>query len=713
MEKKQDKNKVDAVSGADVSQVKKPSEYIYEEPPRQFIKVRDKRKTDVLTGLPIDSGNRKHAEIPLDYVEMTVSEAKKRGVDPGTALAIGLQESGYKKEWLSNPFQMGKYDQFKNIIEQSVQFMAKRNNEAKKLGKTSEEDIIQSYNGYGKLSQKGKMYGIDTNKTIIDMDKTPLYGKTVKSLRDSVIMQNPDILKIINRNEINEPVKKLKEGGKVEEKSEDGITGLTELFDKSKGLSTAASTGSDVISGILDRKKENILSNVDARKDPSIAMGKANMLDTGKAIASGAAKGAMFGPWGALAGAAVAGVGRLIGVKKQREQQEAATEKWSGSWSSKTAASIEENSYKNGGKIEGKGTGKSDSIPMKTQPGSFIVPAENAEIGEELGVSFLGWDKKERVSKNNGGTNVKVSNGEVIFTPEEVSILKYHGVDLDALAPKTENKIKMKKGGIVKGYANAGKVDGTTTDWIHDKENDLVINDKTKTAYDRSGAEYAFNIDENKYMKMRSGSPYGIDIYSGGTKKSTGDDPNWIKNIPEFAGALQVAGGAFGLMQAGKTPDITVSKTLNKLSGQVRRLSEFGYEPAVLNALNTEIDNTRRSLSKDIEAEGSNSALEKMAKLNVLLSTTIDKKAGLAFSNAAEKSRKWADVMKIDTMKAGQEFDINKIKIDDWYKNQEVFAGMVTAGISNIVGSRQLKAEQDTLREIGGNKPKWTKPTKP
>jgi hypothetical protein len=150
-----------------------------------------------------------------------------------------------------------------------------------------------------------------------------------------------------------------------------------------------------------------------------------------------------------------------------------------------------------------------------------------------------------------------------------------------------------------------------------------------------------------------------------------------------------------------------VSKTLKKLSSEVRKLSEFGYEPAVLNALNAEIENTRRNISRSYTDSGNVSGLERMAGLNTLLSTTIDKKAGLAFADAAEKSRKYADVLRIDTMKAGQEFDINKMNVEDWYRNQEVFASMTAAGVSNIIGARQLKAEQDAIRESGKNKPTY------
>jgi len=47
--------------------------------------------------------------------------------------------------------------------------------------------------------------------------------------------------------------------------------------------------------------------------------------------------------------------------------------------------------------------------------------------------------------------------------------------------------------------------------------------------------------------------------------------------------------------------------------------------------------------------------------------------------------------------------------IEDCYRNQDVFANLAVAGISNIVGARQLKAEQDALRQIGSTNPTFAK----
>jgi len=104
-----------------------------------------------------------------------------------------------------------------------------------------------------------------------------------------------------------------------------------------------------------------------------------------------------------------------------------------------------------GGQIEGKGTGKSDSIEANLPHGSFIVPAENNAIAIELREKFLSeqGDKKAKLNKSN--PEDKVSNGEHIFTPDEVSILEQNGINLSILAPNSKHDMKneYKDGGNV------------------------------------------------------------------------------------------------------------------------------------------------------------------------------------------------------------------------------------------------------------------------
>ena len=89
-----------------------------------------------------------------------------------------------------------------------------------------------------------------------------------------------------------------------------------------------------------------------------------------------------------------------------------------------------------------------------------------------------------------------------------------------------------------------------------------------------------------------------------------------------------------------------------------------------------------------------------MSKLNTSLGTTIAGKENVAFQDAAEKARKFSNVIGVDTQLAGQEFDVKKMRREDWYKNQDMFASLLSTGIENIIGARQFKAQQKTLSEI-------------
>lgn len=521
----------------------------------------------------------------------------------------------------------------------------------------------------------------------------------------------------------------MEDGGVVKKSGTDMTSAVTSLI-------------TDLLSTTLDQKKAALISDVDSRENPANVLKRANSLDSGKAVISGAGKGASIGTMiapgigtaiGAGLGALTSGIGRLVGANDRKEALDEASKDWSDSWSKKTGASIQQYGYKKGGKVKGEGTGTSDSIDMDAEDGSFIVPADNSEYAMELGREYLGWNDGERASKKDGDVDIKVSNGEVMFTPKEVSILKYHGVDVDALAPEGKPESRMKKEG---NSVDKDKMD----DYRYRQGNPLIDDLKLGTS------PLSLGIDNNMAdYRYRQGNPLISDITTPPTLKSgltipefgsmlsqnqfdsskfTGqaNNPSAVEKpveeekskfskvmdmAPEILGALQAAGGAYGLLAAGRKPDMQVSKTLKKLSSEVRKLSEFGYEPAVLNALNAEIENTRRNISRSYTDSGNVSGLERMAGLNTLLSTTIDKKAGLAFADAAEKSRKYADVLRIDTMKAGQEFDINKMNVEDWYRNQEVFASMAAAGVSNIIGARQLKAEQDAIKKTGNNKPTY------
>ncbi|MFA7287677.1 MAG: hypothetical protein WC055_02255 [Melioribacteraceae bacterium] len=118
-----------------------------------------------------------------------------------------------------------------------------------------------------------------------------------------------------------------------------------------------------------------------------------------------------------------------------------------------------------GGIIKGAGTAKSDSISAKVKPGSFVVPAENAPIAAELKDKLLRKAPSKKASLNQGGgVDVKLSDGEYLFSPEEKMELQANGVDLNALAPNAKEEDKLKCGGKVPMYKSGGGINKVVSD---------------------------------------------------------------------------------------------------------------------------------------------------------------------------------------------------------------------------------------------------------
>lgn len=142
-------------------------------------------------------------------------------------------------------------------------------------------------------------------------------------------------------------------------------------------------------------------------------------------------------------------------------------------------------SFANGGKvkggiIEGKGGPKSDSINADVKANSFVVPHENLGLAKVLREQILNKNPNEKANlKQDGGEPVKLSNGEMLFTPGETQQLIKNGVNPHLLAPNSDDtrdgqdsdtglwhllnggKVKMcAEGGGVKGYEKGGPVKG-------------------------------------------------------------------------------------------------------------------------------------------------------------------------------------------------------------------------------------------------------------
>lgn len=178
--------------------------------------IKDTRKIDAASNTPITHKNRKDAKVNPGLVKNIIREAKFQGVDPYTALAIAYQESDLGAiETFDNPFQVLEITtKDKDLVKKGVSFLKEKINYGKKLGKKTEEEILQSYNGYGKIKPyrrtangpllDRKMYGIDVTNGL-DMSKNPVYGKRIIDLRDNVLKTHPEIVKLVDSEQGNDP----------------------------------------------------------------------------------------------------------------------------------------------------------------------------------------------------------------------------------------------------------------------------------------------------------------------------------------------------------------------------------------------------------------------------------------------------------------------------------------------------------------------------
>lgn len=174
------------------------------------IKIVDSRKVDAASNTEVNDRNNMGSDsASTEVMKDIIHSSVKHGVDPYTALAIALQETsleGYSDNE-ENPYHVLpedlKYaDAPAQTVDNATKWLKEKFDYGKKLGKKSEADIIQAFNGYGKVGkntegQQSKMYGIDVTNEPIDMNKNPVYGKRVIDLRDNVLKQNPAIVKLV------------------------------------------------------------------------------------------------------------------------------------------------------------------------------------------------------------------------------------------------------------------------------------------------------------------------------------------------------------------------------------------------------------------------------------------------------------------------------------------------------------------------------------
>ncbi len=175
----------------------------------ESIKINDNRLIDAANGGQLKDSSRFNVDADKEVMQDIISAAKQHGVDPYTAVAMALQETRLSSygDNEGNPFHAwGDTDVWgktnAETVSNSMKALKNKFAYAGKLGKQTEAEQIQSWNGYGKIGKttegrQNSFYGIDVSQTPLDLNTNPVYGKRVIDLRDNVIKKNPAIVQMI------------------------------------------------------------------------------------------------------------------------------------------------------------------------------------------------------------------------------------------------------------------------------------------------------------------------------------------------------------------------------------------------------------------------------------------------------------------------------------------------------------------------------------
>ena len=184
----------------------------YEEGGTTFIK--DNRSIRKTTGKAINPNrDLKTKNYSKETIENLAQSAINNKLNPYTTIAQGLVETGLDAGGEENIghtlYTDPKLNRGTTQYEDMVYNIKEGNKRALNKGKKSEADIIQGYNGYGKLypsteasfhgGKSKAFYGVPIPKNGLDMNTNPLYGKEVMDIRDNVLAKNKSFTNLVNQ----------------------------------------------------------------------------------------------------------------------------------------------------------------------------------------------------------------------------------------------------------------------------------------------------------------------------------------------------------------------------------------------------------------------------------------------------------------------------------------------------------------------------------
>ena len=434
----------------------------------------------------------------------------------------------------------------------------------------------------------------------------------------------------------------------------------------------------EALSGILailgQKTSQGSEMPINPSVDPKKAMLGSTMKGMGSSVLSGAGAGASVGgPVGAAIGGGAMLLKELITLPGKMKEMNEVSDDWAGNIIGKSSSV---GKYAKGGRVVGKGTATSDDIKANLKEGSFVVPSKNADKAISYGKKHLGWDKSriKKIKQSLGGdqgVDAMVSNGEVIFTPEETSKLQNKGIDLNYLAESNDYINKYSDGGLVTVDLSQNKM--ATKNMLPDSIDQL-----------------------NQEDWLTPGEGTNVDPIN--TIKTDSDYDSFMKYLPEAAATAQMIGGVVGTISAGRRPDVNISRHLQQIASETAKDAGYGLDPGTKASIKSSQERSRRVSANDIINRGG-STQDQMQNLIALDANKLESDRQLELDDYREKQRKKGINQNIKMKMADQDMAVQGDQLRSFHETQNAFAEMLGAGIGNIIGAREYKDTLDVMRE--------------
>lgn len=311
-----------------------------------------------------------------------------------------------------------------------------------------------------------------------------------------------------------------------------------------------------------------------------------------------------------------------------------------------------------GGEIKGKGTSKSDSIDAKVEPGSFVVPAENAHLAEQIREKYLSGKESKAKLNQGGGVPVKLSNGEHMFTPHEAEFLRKMGVDLEALAPNADDSNSYQDGGGVSEMKKAREARKKASQGAANKSksdaNSKAVND----------IEVSLSNIDNDLRKIAEAYKKGATKFSGVDIDEAADKLEQMHNR-QTAKYKQLTGSDYG--KGKKVQDISSMEKTNETetSGSAQKGSttsgktSVGTKSSASGAVSTDNKKSKKESAASVLSELPSKNInqikeERITSGNIEKKDAFGEKQNPATASFPKKENKKSGVTLEDVLAGGQ-----------------------------------------------------------